>query len=82
MGRNTRITPRERDRAAKLLREGKNKAEIARILGRGRKAVWEMFKDDGRARAPGSSRRPAPQAKRAVVRWWPTPDEINEALGD
>jgi hypothetical protein len=88
-----RITDAERSRARKLFAQGKNKADIARIMGRGRKIIIKILKGNS---APGARQRPTPQRrqpKKPVMRWWLSPKEafaksspseriIADALGD
>lgn len=80
---HARIQQRERDRMAKLFAQGRNKADIGRIMGRSRRIVWKTLKEikaSRRGGGPGRRRTRPPQ--RAVMRWWPTPAEILDAFGE
>ena len=79
-----KISPGERARMVKLLGEGKNKAEIGRIMGRSRRIVWKTLSDydkkTRRGRRPGQRKQSAPRA-RAVLSWW-APSTVLDAFGD
>jgi hypothetical protein len=68
----------------KLLGEGKNKAEIGRIMRRSRRIVWKTLKDfdkkHGRRHGPGQRRQRQPRA-RCVLSWW-APATVMDAFGD
>ena len=78
------VSDRERVRIVKLQSEGHSGANIARILGRSRKCIWQIRKQiaatakRGR-RGPGSRKRREP---RAVMRWWPSPGELFSSRGE
>ncbi len=79
-----RITPSERARMVKLLDEGKNKAEIGRIMRRSRRIVWKTLKEfhgrSSRRRRPGERRRQAQPRAKSIL-WW-SPAAVLDAFGD